>query len=81
MSEARVPEFLRPYFWDTDFDRLDPVAHEWFIAERLMEKTTPETFRWLLAQYPPEALRDIAQHSRRLPARDRNFWRLYLAQA
>jgi hypothetical protein len=49
MSAARLPEFLRPYFWDTDFDRLDPVEHERFIAERLMEKTTQKSFRWLLA--------------------------------
>jgi hypothetical protein len=76
-----LPEHLRPYFWDTDFARLDPVAHRRFIAERLMEKTTPDTFRWLLAQYPAEELQDIADRSRRLPARDRNFWRLYLAQA
>ncbi len=76
-----LPEELRPYFWDTDFARLDPVAHRRFIAERLMEKTTLDTFRWLLAQYPAEELREIADRSRRLPARDRNFWRLYLAQA
>lgn len=81
MSAAQLPEFLRPYFWDTDFDRLDPVAHARFIAERLMEKTTPETFRWLMAQYSPAVRRDIAEQSRRLPMRDRNFWRLYLAQA
>jgi len=81
MSAARLPEFLRPYFWDTDFDQLDPVEHERFIAERLMEKTTPDTFRWLLAHVRVEVLRDLARTSRRLPARDRTFWRLYLAQA
>jgi hypothetical protein len=81
VSEARLPEFLRPYFWDTDVDRLDLVEHERFIAERLMVKTTPETFRWLLAHVRSDVLRDIVQTGRRLPARDRNFWRLYLAQA
>lgn len=82
-EEARppLPEALRPYFWDTDFAQLDPIAHRRFIAERLMEKTTLDTFRWLLAQYPAEELREIADHSRRLPARDRTFWRLFLAQA
>lgn len=81
MSTTRLPEFLRPYFWDTDFDRLDRVVHARFVAERLMEKTTPETFRWLMTQYSPAVLLDIAEQSRRLPPRDRNFWRLYLAQA
>jgi hypothetical protein len=80
MSPSRLPDSLRPYFWDTDFGRLDPVAHERFIAERLMEKTTPETFRWLLAHVNHGLLREVASTSRRLPARDRNFWRLYLAQ-
>ncbi|MCP9456142.1 MAG: hypothetical protein NNA18_08580 [Nitrospira sp.] len=80
MSEARLPEFLRPYFWDTDFDQLDPVTHERFIAERLMEKTTPETFRWLMEQYSLVRLQEIVLQSRRLSPRDRHFWRLYLAQ-
>jgi hypothetical protein len=80
MSAAQLPDFLRPYFWDTDFDRLDLVAHGRFIAERLMEKTTPETFQWLMGHYPLAVLQKIAQQSRRLPPRDRTFWRLYLAQ-
>ncbi len=37
MNEAALPELLRPYFWDTDFDRFDPVTHARFIAERLMD--------------------------------------------
>ncbi|MGQ0658982.1 MAG: DUF6922 domain-containing protein [Chromatiales bacterium] len=78
MSLSSLPERLRPYFWDTDFDTLDPAQHGRFIAERLMDKTTPEGFRWLLAHYSRTELRDIAAMSRRLPTRDRNFWRLYL---
>ena len=78
MSTPVLPESLRSYFWDIDFDGLDPMAHERFIAERLMEKTTPETFRWLLTHMSRAVLREVAEHSRRLPARDRNFWRLYL---
>lgn len=50
-TQPQLPEHLRPYFWDADFARLDPVAHRRFIAERLMEKTIRDTFRWLLAQY------------------------------
>lgn len=76
-----LPEMLRPYFWDVDFARLDPLAHRRFIAERLMDKTTPETFRWLLSYFPIGELLEVATTTRRLSARDRNFWRLYLDQA
>ncbi len=81
MNHESLPEALRPYFWDVEFDRLSLATHERFIAERLMEKITPETFQWLLAHARCDLLRDIAATSRRLPARDRNFWRLYLAAA
>jgi len=69
---------MRGLFWDTDFERLDAIAHARFIAERLMEKTTPEALHWLLSNYEREELLRIACESRRLPARDRNFWLLYL---
>ena len=78
MSASSLPANLKPYFWDTDFDKLDPERYGRFIAERLMDKTTPESFRWLLAHYSRTELRDIATMSRRLSARDRNFWKLYL---
>lgn len=76
---SALPESLRGLFWDADFDRLDPVRHARFIAERLLEKTTPEAFYWLLSHYTREELRAVVQASRRLPPRDRKFWRLYLA--
>jgi len=74
-----LPEMLRPYFWDTDFARLDYVEHRRFIAERLMDKTTPETFHWLLEHFDPQELEEIVCNSRQLSRRDRAFWTLYLA--
>lgn len=81
MTTRTLPEALRPYFWDTDFDKLDMLAYRRFIAERLLEKTTPETFRFLLESFGRPELLKIAEESRRLHARDREFWRLYLAEA
>jgi hypothetical protein len=81
MTTRTLPEAMRPYFWDTDFDKLDLAAHRRFIAERLLEKTTPDTFRFLLERFSRSELRRILEESRRLPAWDRDFWRLYLAEA
>ncbi|MGQ0594717.1 MAG: DUF6922 domain-containing protein [Gammaproteobacteria bacterium] len=81
MKTRTLPESLRPYFWDTDFDKLDVIAHRRFIAERLLEKTTPDTFRFLLESFGRPELRRIVEESRRLDARDRAFWKLYLAEA
>ncbi|MGH8563132.1 MAG: hypothetical protein ACREXW_03235 [Gammaproteobacteria bacterium] len=59
---------------------MDLLAHRRFIAERLLEKTTPDTFRFLLENFSRSELRRIAEGSRRLHARDRDFWSLYLAE-
>lgn len=74
-----LPESLKPYFWDVDFATLDLVAHRQFIARRLMEKTTTETFRWLLDHFDRAELYQIATSTRSMPARDRTFWKIYLA--
>ncbi|MGH8587921.1 MAG: DUF6922 domain-containing protein [Gammaproteobacteria bacterium] len=38
MTTRTLPDALRPYFWDTDFDKLDMLAHRRFIAERLWRR-------------------------------------------
>lgn len=81
MTTRTLPEALRPYFWDTDFDKLDMLAHRRFIAERLLEKTTPDSFRFLIESFGRSELLKIAEGSRWLHDRDRDFWRLYLAEA
>lgn len=73
-----MPESLRGLFWDTDFDRLDPARHGRFVAERLMEKTTPEAFRWLVEHCREDELLALATSSRRISGRSRDFWKAYL---
>lgn len=37
MTETELPEFLRPLFWDTNFDRLRIAGHEQYIIKRMLE--------------------------------------------
>jgi len=32
-----LPEFLKKYFWDVDFSKLDKEAYSQFIIERILE--------------------------------------------
>jgi hypothetical protein len=77
----KVPAFLRPYFWDVDFGALDPFRDRRFISERLMAKTTPETYHWLRDNFGDAELHGVAETSRRLEERDRRFWLLLLDPA
>ncbi len=36
-EEGTMPEFLRPLFWDVDFDRLRIPGRERYIIERILD--------------------------------------------
>jgi hypothetical protein len=37
MAEGPLPEFLRPLFWEIDFDRLRLPERETYVIERVLE--------------------------------------------
>lgn len=47
----RLPRFLRPLFWELDFDRLDVEAHADSILARVLESGRMRDVRWLVATY------------------------------
>ena len=77
-SGARVPEEVRGLFWDTDPARLDLDRHARFIIERILEFGDLPAVSWLLATYERDRVREAVEHSRRLSAKTRAFWRAYL---
>lgn len=35
VKKAKLPEFLRGYFWDVDFGKIDTDKYKYFIAKRV----------------------------------------------
>lgn len=77
-ERKRLPENLRPFFWDVDFAGLDIRASSRFIIERLMEHGDEIGMRFLMNTFGREELAQVLRTGRAVSARSRAFWRVIL---
>ncbi len=74
MSEERLPEFLRPLFWDVDFDRLRVPGHERYIIERILELGDDAAVRWMFRRFSQDQIVQTLRRSRSLSRKSALFW-------
>lgn len=72
-----MPRHLRPLFWDTNPDKLDPSAYPIYTIERVLEHGDEEDVAWLLGLFTREQIRDVLRTDRHLSPRSANFWALF----
>lgn len=77
-TSERLPHFLRPIFWDTDFDRLEVSGHERYIIERVLEYGDDQAIRWLWRTFGPHAIANVVRQSRAISPNTANLWALML---
>ena len=73
-----IPESLRPFFWDVDFEELCVDDSSYFIISRLMEFGDEVALQFLMRTYSWEDFRRTIKTSRSLSRRSRIFWALLL---
>lgn len=76
MSDRRKPEFLKRYFWDVNFFKLDQVKNKNFIIERLLEMGDEKSARWMKGFYSREDIKTIVKSSKKLSFKSANYWAL-----
>lgn len=73
-----LPEHLKPFFWDVEFEGLTVGGSPRFIMSRLMEHGDELSLRFLLHTFGRDELRATLRTSRALSRRSRRFWALLL---
>lgn len=73
-----LPEFLRPLFWDTDFDRLRVPGHERYVIERVLEYGDVPEVRWMMQRFSQEQVIQVLRRSRGLSLKSARFWSFIL---
>lgn len=71
-----LPLFLKKYFWDVDFSKLDKKTYTSFIIERILEEGDEKAVNWLKKSYALALLRKTLASSRRISQRSANYWQL-----
>ncbi len=76
----RLPEFLRPLFWEVPFHKVSPKRHISYICIRIMEHGDEQSARWMLQTYGKARLRQwmLEREGRGLSPRTLRFWEVVL---
>ena len=72
------PRFLKKYFWDIDFPKLQKKIHTQFIIERILEYGDKKAVRWLRNNFDSREIRKVLSNSKNISPKSANFWQLVL---
>lgn len=71
-----LPLQWKNYFWDVNFDELDPHRDSWFIIERLINAGIELTSEWIIENYEQELIIDNILNNYNLSTRVISQWAL-----
>lgn len=77
-DKAPLPEFLRPLFWEIDFDQLRVQGHERYVIERVLEYGDLPEAKWMLGRFSRAEIVQTLRRSRSLSPKSANFWAFIL---
>ena len=80
LAADRLPEMLRPLFWDTNFERVSWQEHRDYVVRRVLSAGTWDAVCWLRGRLRDSELRQwIESHEGRgLSSRQLRFWEVVL---
>lgn len=73
----RAPSFLKKYFWDVDFTKLDLDKFRLFILKRIFEYGDEKAVRWMGKNFSRDEISNLL-YSIRIDPKSANFWALIL---
>ncbi len=71
---TKIPKRIAKYFWDCDFKSLNWSEYSFFIAERILNFGDVVSIHWLVNKAGRRFLVKVAEKSRSLDEKTRNFW-------
>jgi len=70
----KLPKFLKKYFWEVDFNRLDFKKRIEYVTLRLLEYGDIDALRWLFRNIPEKKIKEVIKRRRGLSPRSLYFW-------
>ena len=74
----RPPKFLKKYFWEIDFDKMEFEDRKVYILKRILEYGDEDAVRWIWKNFKGEEMKDVLCNFRDYSLKTANFWALIL---
>lgn len=73
-KNAQLPEYLRSYFWDVNFEDLEIKKHTFFVVKRVLDRGNLRDVRWLIKTYGKSSIKAVIIKTKDLARPTGNFW-------
>ena len=73
-EKGKLPEFLRQYFWDVEFNNIDRERSANSIIHRLLDRGDDRAIRWMFKTYSKRLISEVVIKRRGFSAKTANFW-------
>lgn len=73
-----IPVYLKKYFWDVDFEKIDLKKSQAYIIKRLLEYGDGKAIKWMRHNFKETEVRDVLSNARGFSVKSANFWALVL---
>jgi hypothetical protein len=74
----KLPKFLKKYFWNVDFDKLDIEKHRFDVIGRILDYGDEKDIRWMNRHFTINEQIKVLCASGDISPRSANFWALIL---
>ena len=71
-----LPKFLKKYFWDIDFEKLDVKTHYQDILVRILEHGDMKAIDWMKRSFTKDDVAEVLFRLRGISPKSANFWAL-----
>lgn len=70
----KVPAEFKCYFWDVDFESLNPTKKSIFVINRLLDKGDVKATKWIRQNFPEELIEKSLTQLRDFSPKSATFW-------
>lgn len=74
----KLPEFLREYFWDVEFDKINFKNRKVYILKRILEYGNEKAITWMWKNFKKSEIKDTLSNFRGYSLKTANFWAFVL---
>ncbi|MBI2443212.1 MAG: hypothetical protein HYV40_04890 [Candidatus Levybacteria bacterium] len=77
-GNREVPEFLRIYFWDVEFENVSIEKNPHFVLKRILDRGDTRALRWAMTKFTLSDIRAVITSSRDVSRKTANFWAFFM---
>ena len=74
----KIPKFLKKYFWDVEFNKIDLKKNRTYILRRILEFGDEKAVAWMWKNFKKTEIKYVLSHFRGYSQKSANYWALLL---